>query len=89
MAGNSATATPAPKSTHIIVDIGSKKKGQIKRLRKGEGELMDEVDQCIQELRASGKIDGAAQPVILIVKEKGTGFRQCPLCMVARKMQGS
>jgi hypothetical protein len=83
MSENSGTGK---KSTHIIVDVGARKKSQIRQLRKGEGALIMEVDQCLQDLRASGKIDGAVQPVILVVREKSKRTRKCPLCMIAGKM---
>jgi hypothetical protein len=56
----------------VIVDLGKKSRKAIKRLRKGTGKLMDEVNACIEELRESGAIDGAAQPVIVVVKEKAS-----------------
>lgn len=56
----------------IIVDLGKKKRKAIKRLRKGTGKLMDEVNDCIEELREAGAISGSAQPVIVVVKEKAS-----------------
>jgi hypothetical protein len=56
----------------LVVDLGSKKKKQIKQLRKGKGKLMEKVNQCLNELKASGSITGTAQPVIIIVKEKAS-----------------
>ena len=35
------------KSKHIIVDVGARKKKQIRELRKGEGALMEEVEDCL------------------------------------------
>lgn len=54
----------------IVVDLGKQKRKAIKRLRKGTGKLMDEVNECIEELRETGVIKGAARPVVVIVKEK-------------------
>lgn len=64
--------TPATGSGQgtVIVDLGKKSKKAIKRLRKGEGKLMDEVNQCIKDLRESNKISGSAQPVVIVVREK-------------------
>lgn len=56
----------------IVVDLGSKPRKQIRRLRRGTGKLMDKVNQCINELRASGNITGPAQPVVIVVKEKAS-----------------
>jgi hypothetical protein len=64
---NAPTETaPSP----IILDMGSRNKKQIKKLRKGTGKLIDEVNGCIEELKASGTISASAQPVVLIVREK-------------------
>lgn len=54
----------------IIVDLGRQKRKQVRRLRKGEGKLMAEVADSIDELRREGQISGAAQPIIVIVREK-------------------
>jgi len=56
----------------VIIDLGKKKRKAIKRLRKGTGKLMDEVNDCIEELRESGAISGSAQPVIVVVKERAS-----------------
>ncbi|MBI4617052.1 MAG: hypothetical protein HY720_25795 [Planctomycetes bacterium] len=69
MTKEGSTSAPATGS-HIVVDLGRKKWKQIKKLRKGQGKLMDEVSSVIQELKTAGKITGAAQPVIVVVREK-------------------
>jgi hypothetical protein len=66
--GSSAGATP------IIIDLGKKSRKKIKRLRRGEGTLMDDVGQAIQELRSTGKISSSAQPVVVIVRQKSRSF---------------
>jgi hypothetical protein len=54
----------------ILVDLGRKSRKNIKRLRDGEGKLMAEVRDTIDELKANGTISDSAQPVIVIVREK-------------------
>ncbi|MCI0459572.1 MAG: hypothetical protein L0Z62_21700 [Gemmataceae bacterium] len=54
----------------IVVDLGRKGRRQIKRLRQGKGKLMDKVNECLNELKASGTISGPVQPVVIVVKEK-------------------
>jgi hypothetical protein len=56
----------------IVVDLGSKPRKQVKRLRKGKGKLMDKVNECISELKSSGTITGTVQPVVIVVKEKAS-----------------
>lgn len=71
------TETPAASSTRpapLLVDLGSKSKKQLRRLRKGKGKLMDTVSATIQELQASGQIGPQSQPVIILVSEKREGL---------------
>ncbi len=64
---NNAQDTNAP----IIVDLGKRKAKSVKRLRKGKpGRLINEVQECIEELRSNDVISESAQPVVIIVREK-------------------
>lgn len=54
----------------VVVDLGKHKRKDIKRLRQGTGKLMDDVRDALAELRANGAISGAAEPVVLVVREK-------------------
>jgi hypothetical protein len=59
----------------LLIDLGKKSRKQIKRLRRGTGKLIDEVQKCLQELRAAGTVPESAQPVIMLVREKPGRFR--------------
>lgn len=63
--GKSKSASIPP----VIADLGRRSRKQIKDLRAGHGKLLDEVQDCIQELQASGTIDESAQPVVVLVTE--------------------
>ncbi len=54
----------------ILIDLGRKSRKKINRLRDGEGKLMVEIQDTIDELKAAGTIAESAQPVIIIVREK-------------------
>jgi hypothetical protein len=55
----------------IVVDIEERQTSkQIKRLRDGEGKLMDHVERIINELSEAGTIKSTAQPVVVIVREE-------------------
>ena len=71
---NNGSATDSP----IIIDMGKKKKKDIKRLRKGKGKLMSDVDNCIQELRDAGEITSSVRPVVVVVTQKQTRQRWQP-----------
>ena len=58
--------SPSP----VIVDLGRWKRSAIKELCRGEGELVGEVQGCIEEFRRSGVISGSVQPIVVIIREK-------------------
>jgi len=68
MSSNSETAPSG--SDPILVDLGKRSKKSIKLLRGGEGKLMAEVRETLDELKANGTVSPSAQMVIVIVKEK-------------------
>lgn len=61
---------PAQTKGPIIVDLGRKKRKAVKRLRRGTGKLMDQVNVTLQELKNAGTITAGAQPVIIVVRER-------------------
>ena len=54
----------------VVVDLGIKKAKLLKQLRKGKGKLINDVNQCISELAATGVVSGAVQPVIVVASER-------------------
>jgi len=54
----------------VVIDLGKKKKKDVRKLRKGSGKLMDRVATCIHELKTNGKIAPTAQPVVVIVRPR-------------------
>lgn len=54
----------------IVVDLGKRPRKQIKKLTKGGGKLLEEVDTVMQELKVAGKINSSAVPVVIVVKQK-------------------
>ena len=58
----------------IVADLGRRGRKAIKKLRKGEGPLLDDAQKVIEQLRADRTISGGAQPVIVIVKERRRGM---------------
>lgn len=71
----SAAAAPAAAAVEmrepIIIDMGKKKRRQVRKLRKGrECSLMDRIKDAIEEGIAAKAIPANAQPVIVVVKEK-------------------
>jgi hypothetical protein len=56
----------------VVFDLGKHKSKKIKKLRKGEGPLIDEVMLAIDDLKANGLVDANAQPVVVVVREKSS-----------------
>lgn len=73
MAGNLDSPKPTTPVPPIVVDLGRKRRKQIKQLRRGAGKLMDEVNGCMEELRTAGTVSASAQPVVIVVREKTRG----------------
>jgi hypothetical protein len=64
---DSASVTAA---SPVIIDLGKRKRKQVKKLRRGEGKLLDDVNGAVAELRTAGTLTADAQPVIIVVREK-------------------
>ena len=67
----------------VIVDLGKKSKKAIRKLKRGTGKLMDEVDDAIDQVRAhlsEADKDKQIIPVLVIYqrKRKGGGRRGLP-----------
>jgi len=64
-----AVAAPAETGT-IVLDLGAKRRKQIKRLKRGRGRLFERVETTIGQLRSDGEIAEGAQVVVVVVKQK-------------------
>jgi hypothetical protein len=65
---------PAGGPSPVVADLGPRSRKQIKRLRKGEGPLLEDAQKLVAQLQTDRAITGGAQPVILIVKERRRRF---------------
>jgi len=54
----------------IVVDLGKKRRKQIRRMRKGQGKLMMEISHLVEELKTTGSINSSSQPVVIVVQKK-------------------
>jgi hypothetical protein len=53
-----------------VVDLGEHSKKSIKKLRHGEGRLMDKVEDAILSLREEGILGASSQAVVIVVREE-------------------
>lgn len=78
MATTSPDTAAAPKAdarAPIVIDLGKHRRKRIKDLRRGEGRLTDEVNGCVEELKAAGTLASNAQTVVVVVREKRRGVK--------------
>ena len=54
----------------ILIELGKHKKKRIRELLRGEGRLLNEVTDRLQDLKASGTLPPDVKPVIVVVREK-------------------
>lgn len=54
----------------LLIDLGSKKRRDVKRLGNGRGKLMDRVTTVVDDMRYNGEIGGDSEVVVVVVKEK-------------------
>jgi hypothetical protein len=53
----------------LVIDLGKKGRKQIKRLRKGTGKLVAEVQRRVEELQSAGTLR-SSPPVVLVMSQK-------------------
>jgi len=65
--GDASTITP------IVIDLGKKKRKQIRALKRGSGKLMDEVAEVLNQVRGNLGPDVEMKnlvPVVMVYKQK-------------------
>jgi len=61
-----ASNQPAP----VVLDLGKHRRKRVKQLRRGEGKLMTDILDALDELKLAGTLNASAQPVVIVVQEK-------------------
>ena len=59
-------AGPAP----VVLDLGKHRRKRVKQLRRGEGKLMTDILDAIEELKLAGTLTATAQPVVIVVQQR-------------------
>jgi uncharacterized protein DUF6200 len=60
----------AAKHAPVVLDLGKRRRKQIRQLRRGSGKLLDDVNSAVEELRTAGTLSADAQPVIVVVRQR-------------------
>jgi hypothetical protein len=72
-AGNAKAAAQAEAgegSTFCIVDLGNQSRKKVKKLKRGEGKLMEKIESIVEDLNAESVVPEGAPTVVVIVKQK-------------------
>ncbi len=68
---NAAPPPPPPaKGNLTVIDLGEHSRKRIKKLRRGEGRLMEKIEDTLGDLEEQGVIEASAQTVVIIVREE-------------------
>ncbi len=65
-----STTVESSGGTTLLLDLGSKRRKQVKKLRKGNGPLMRRVEDTIEQLREDKELSGSGDVIVVIVKQK-------------------
>jgi hypothetical protein len=72
----SPSLPPSPKdpvtdeTAIVVADLGSRRAKSIRRLKQGNGRLLDDSEKLMQQLKVDGVVTEGAVPIIVVVKEK-------------------
>jgi len=66
----SAESAAADAGVVCVLDLGEQKRKRVKKLRKGEGRLMEKVEDAIESLKEEGVLQANAQTVVVVVREQ-------------------
>lgn len=53
-----------------VLDLGEHRRKRVKKLRKGEGRLMEKVEDAVASLQEQGVLKADAQTVVVVVREE-------------------
>ena len=63
-------ALPVAEQAPVVLDLGKHRRKRVKQLRRGEGKLMTDILDALQELKLAGTLNSTAQPVVIVVQQK-------------------
>lgn len=70
VASDETTSARSVKRRTVVVDLGTQKKQRIKKLRRGDGRLMQAVDSLIDQIETDEDLVGDILPVVVVVRER-------------------
>lgn len=67
-------ADTTEKGVVCVIDLGEHSRNRIRRLRRGEGRLMEKVEDAVAALQESGVLASNAQTVVVVVQQEVVGL---------------
>jgi hypothetical protein len=73
--GETVTAPPKPaekveKGITCVIDLGEHSRKRVRKLRRGEGRLMEKVEDAVASLQENGVLSADAQTVVIVVRQE-------------------
>jgi len=57
-----------------VLDLGEQSRRRIRSLRRGEGRLMEKVEDAVAALKEDGVLDATAQTAVIVVRQEASSF---------------
>jgi hypothetical protein len=64
------TAEKPEKGITCVIDLGEHSRKRVRRLRRGEGRLMEKVEDAVAALQEDGVLSANAQTVVIVVRQE-------------------
>lgn len=66
----SRTSEQSEKGIVCVIDLGEHSRRRVRRLRRGEGRLMERVEDAVAALVENGVLSADAQTVVVVVRQE-------------------
>lgn len=66
------SVTTDEKGIVCVIDIGEHSRRRVRRLRRGEGRLMEKVEDAVASLQGNGVLSEGAQTVVVVVRQESS-----------------
>jgi hypothetical protein len=63
----------------VVLDFGKVSRKKIKRLRRGKGQVMDQIKMAVDEFKEAGSISPDSEVVVVTVREKSSSNKMFKL----------
>ena len=68
------SAKKVEKGITCVIDLGKHSRQRVRRLRRGEGRLMEKVEDAVEALQENGVLAAGAQTVVVVVRQEAAGL---------------